>query len=296
MLIKKGNREAFFDVSLIKVTMSSNGKVDCYDKGLYFIPEDIDEDTHSLLLAYNKINSLKTMSFYKYPNLKHLELQNNIIFSIHHQTFQNLKNLTYLDLSSNQLMVLRPEIFQALSSLTTLNLGNNRISWLPGNVLESLTNLQVLHLHSNYLTGLRVDILYKLPSLVELRLDGNPWACTCHIQYLLSWMIDHSEKIYEKQRTLCGIPKYLNQYPVLQIQRSSFDHCQDFITLYEYLYFLLIGIALFSASIVLCLLTGVTVVFYNRQLLQARQRPHVYKNKAARKREDVIHGHYLPTC
>ncbi|KAM5146760.1 leucine-rich repeat-containing protein 26 [Mantella aurantiaca] len=278
------------------VCSCSNGKMDCYSKGLYFIPEDIDEDTNTMLLAYNKITRIKTLAFYKYPNLKHLELQNNLIFNIHHQAFQNLKNLTYLDLSSNQLMVLRPEVFQPLSSLITLNLGNNRISWLPWNVMESLSKLQVLYLHSNTLTALRVDILYKLPSLMELRLDGNPWACTCQIQYLLSWMIDHSEKVYEKQQTLCGVPKYLNQYPVLQIERSSFDHCQDFFTLYEYLYFLLIGISLFTTSILLCLLTGMTVVFYNRQILLAERRPHVYKKKAARKQQDVTNGHHLPVC
>ncbi|XP_040181092.1 leucine-rich repeat-containing protein 26-like [Rana temporaria] len=272
------------------------GKVDCYGKGLHSVPEDIDEDPHTMLLAYNKITGLKTLSFFKYPNLKHLELHNNLIFTIHHQAFQNLNNLTHLDLSSNQLMVLRPEVFQPLSSLTTLNLGNNRIVWLPGNVLESLTNLRVLHLHTNALTSLRVEILYTLPSLVELRLDGNPWACTCQIQYLLFWMIEHSEKIYEKQQILCGVPKYLNQYPMLQIEPRSFDHCQDFFTLYEYLYFLLIGIALFTASILLCLLTGMTVVFYNRQLLQVQHRPHTYKRKAVRKQEDVTNGNHLPVC
>ncbi|XP_072287636.1 leucine-rich repeat-containing protein 26 [Pyxicephalus adspersus] len=274
----------------------SSGKMDCYGKGLHFVPEDLDEDSHTMLLAYNKITGLKTLSFYKYPNLKRLELHNNIIFNIHSQAFQNLKNLTYLDLSSNQLIVLKPEVFQPLSSLKTLNLGNNQISWLPGNILESLTNLQALHLHSNSLNSLRVDILYKLPSLIELRLDGNPWACTCEIQYLLSWMTEHSEAIYEKQRTLCGVPKYLSQYPMLQIEHSSFDHCHNFFTLYEYLYFLLIGIALFAASILLCLLTGITVGFYNRQLLRAQRRPHIFKHKAAKKQEDVINSHRIPMC
>ncbi|KAG8547475.1 hypothetical protein GDO81_028281 [Engystomops pustulosus] len=274
----------------------SSGVVDCYGRGLYFIPEDLDEDTHTLLLAYNKITALKTLSFHKYPNLIHLELHNNLISTIDPQTFKNLHNLTYLDLSSNQLTTLKPEVFNPLISLKTLNLGNNRIARLPGNVLDPLQNLSTLHLHNNALTGLRVDILYHLRALTQLRLDGNPWVCTCQIQYLLSWMIDNAEKIYEKERTLCGVPKYLNQYPVVDIERGSFDHCQQFFTLYEYLYFLLIGIALFLSSICLCLAAGSLIVFYERMLLRIQRKAHVYKKRTIRKRESVTNGHHIPAC
>ncbi|XP_077140173.1 leucine-rich repeat-containing protein 26-like [Ranitomeya variabilis] len=257
----------------------SPGVVDCYGRGLYFIPEDLNEDTHTILLAYNKLTALKMLSFHNYPHLNRLELQNNLISYIDSQAFKNLQNLSYLDLSSNQLSTLKPEVFKPLSSLKTLNLGNNRISWLSENVLETLGNLTTLYIHNNALTGLRVDILYNLPALTHLRLDGNPWVCTCQIQYLLSWMIENAEKIYEKERTLCGVPKYLDQYPVLEIESDSFDHCQHFFTLYEYLYFLLIGMALFLSSIILCLATGSLIVSYERLLLKTQRKPHVYRRK-----------------
>ncbi|XP_075042417.1 leucine-rich repeat-containing protein 52-like [Mixophyes fleayi] len=272
------------------------GLLVCYGKGLYFVPEGMDDDTHTMLLAYNKVTALKTLSFHKYPRLKHLELQNNIISNIDSQAFQHLQNLSYLDLSSNQLTTLKPEVFRPLSRLTTLNLGNNRIVRLPGGVLDHLINLRILYLHNNALPGLRVDVLYKLPVLEQLRLDGNPWVCTCQIQYLLSWMIDNAEKINEKERTLCGVPKYLDQYPVMEIERESFDQCQHFFTLFEYLYFLLIGMALFVMSILLCLLAGSVVVCYERLLLRAQRRPRVYKKKTARKRESITTGHRIPEC
>ncbi|XP_073496587.1 leucine-rich repeat-containing protein 26 [Phyllobates terribilis] len=274
----------------------SPGVVDCYGRGLYFTPEDLNEDTHTILLAYNKLTALKMLSFHNCPHLNRLELQNNLIFSIDSQAFMNLQNLSYLDLSSNQLAILKPEVFKPLSSLKTLNLGNNRISWLSGNVVETLGNLTALYIHNNALTGMRVDILYNLPALTQLRLDGNPWVCTCQIQYLLSWMIENAEKIYEKERTLCGVPKYLNQYPILEIERDSFDHCQHFFTLYEYLYFLLIGMALFLSSIVLCLATGSLIVSYERLLLKTKRKPHVYRRKAVRKRESVTNGQHIPVC
>ncbi|KAM9324268.1 leucine-rich repeat-containing protein 26 [Gastrophryne carolinensis] len=272
----------------------SSGTINCYNRGLYFIPEDIDTDTHTMLLAYNKITSLKTFSFYKYPNLRHLELHNNMLSTIDPKAFQNLQNLSYLDLSSNHLTIIESEAFQPLSNLTMLNLGNNRISRLPGNILEPLVELQKLYLHNNALTALQVDFLYKLPALVELRLDGNSWTCTCQIRSLLFWMKDNSEKIYEKQRTLCGIPSSLSQYPLLELSSDSFKHCQGFFTLLEYLYFLLIGIVLFACSILLCLLAGMLIVTYNRLLLRAHRRAHEYKKKPPRKEEGVINGSYIP--
>ncbi|MEE6521002.1 hypothetical protein FKM82_018979, partial [Ascaphus truei] len=173
----------------------SSGKVDCYSKGFYFIPEDITEDTHTLLLAYNNICVLKILSFLNYQQLEYLELQNNVISDIHSQAFQTLQNLSYLDLSNNQLIHIKPGVFKPLSSLITLNLGNNRIASLSGNALEPSTKLQRLFLYNNALTNLRTELLYNLPSLTHLRLDGNPWVCTCQIQYLFSWMIDNAQKI-----------------------------------------------------------------------------------------------------
>ncbi|KAM3912436.1 leucine-rich repeat-containing protein 26 [Leptodactylus fuscus] len=274
----------------------SSGVVDCYGRGLYFIPEDVDEDIHTMLLAYNKISALKMLSFHKSQYLHRLEIQNNLISTIDPQAFKNLQNLSYLDLSSNQLTTLKPEVFMPLTNLKTLNLGNNRMARLPRNVLEPLGNLTTLYLHNNALIGLRVDILYNLPVLTQLRLDGNPWACTCQIQYLLSWMIDNADKIHEKERTLCGVPKYLNQYPIIEIERDSFDHCQDFFTLYEYLYFLLIGMALFLGSIILCLAMGSLVVFYERLLQKGQRKPHVYKKRTVRKRESITNGQHIPEC
>ncbi|XP_063792221.1 leucine-rich repeat-containing protein 26 [Pseudophryne corroboree] len=272
------------------------GVIDCYGKGLYFIPEDMEVDTHTMLMAYNKITALKTLSFNKYPYLQCLELQNNVISNIDPQAFRHLHNLSSLDLSSNQLTTLKPEVFRPLSRLTALNLGNNRLARLYPGVLEPLVNLQILYLHNNALTGLRVEILYNLPVLKQLRLDGNPWMCTCQIQYLLSWMIDNAQKVNEKERTLCGVPKYLDQFPIMKIERDSFDHCQQYFTLFEYLYILSVGIALFFLSILLCLLTGSAIVCYERLLLRAHRRPRVYKKKTDRKRPSVSNGHHIPVC
>ncbi|XP_053551431.1 leucine-rich repeat-containing protein 26-like [Bombina bombina] len=271
-----------------------DGKVECSNKGFRFIPEIHDEDSHIILLAFNKIGTLKSLSFYKYQNLERLDLQHNVISSIHNQAFLSLHNLSFLDLSSNQLTYLNPAVFQPLSRLTVLNLGNNRISRISGSVLAPLVYLQMLYLHNNAFVNLQVDLLSNLPSLTHLRLDGNPWACSCQIQSLLYWMLDHEHFITEKERTLCAVPIYLDQYPLMKIERKSFHHCQDFFTLYEYLYFLLIGIALFIFSILLCFLTGSLVISYEHLLLQLERKPKVYKKTAVKRRENTVNGTHIP--
>ncbi|KAM4697184.1 leucine-rich repeat-containing protein 26 [Rhinophrynus dorsalis] len=256
----------------------------------------MDEDTHTILLAYNKIGTLKSLSFHRNQLVEHLELQNNIITTIHNQAFQYLQNLSYLDLSSNQLTNIKVNILTPLSKLTTLNLANNKITRLSGSMLQPPVYLQALYLHNNALKQLKVDLLYSLTSLTHLRLDGNPWVCTCQIEDLWNWMVDNPQKVQEKNRTLCDVPKYLDQSPVLLIERNSFQYCQEYFTLFEYLFFLLIGISLFLTSIFLCLALGSLTICYERFIRWKARRPHVYKKRTVQKRESVLNGHQIPVC
>ncbi|KAM4661961.1 leucine-rich repeat-containing protein 26 [Discoglossus pictus] len=269
-----------------------NGRFECYGKGFLAIPEPNDDDPHTIILSYNKIRTLKPLSFYGYQKLNHLELQNNVISTIHNQTFHGLQNLTYLDLSNNQLFNINPEVFKPLAGLQTLNLGNNRLASLSGDILAGLADLTTLYLHNNLISNLRPDVLSNLSSLTHLRLDGNPWVCSCQIQNILAWMLHNEQKIEEKSRTLCEVPRYLEQCPVMDVQSGSFLHCNDSSTPYDHLYILLIGISLFVSSILLCLVTGSLIVSYERLLVQMKKTPTMYKKK----REERVNGHHIPVC
>ncbi|OCT65171.1 hypothetical protein XELAEV_18041410mg [Xenopus laevis] len=252
----------------------TQGRVDCSRKGLYFIPRNMEEDSHTVLLAFNQIGTISAVSLLRYRNLQHLDLQSNLISTIHNQAFQYQQNLTYLDLSGNLLATIHSEQFRPLFRLLTLNLGSNWISELPDGALDSLAALDALYLHNNALTDLAGKHLSKLPALRHLRLDGNPWVCTCRIQTLLDWMKHNPEKVEETDRTLCRFPGYLDQFPLLGIA----------------------GSLLFIGSVLLCFVIGSLVVAQRQLRHWRRMRPRVYRKRIVNKRDAIIYGHQLPVC
>ncbi|XP_053330208.1 leucine-rich repeat-containing protein 26 [Spea bombifrons] len=256
----------------------SRGQTDCRGKLFHFVPENLDEDTDTLILADNNLSGLRSLAFSRCPNLVHLDLSNNMIEDISRHAFQHLHHLAHLDLSGNHLTSISPEVFTPLSGLTTLNLGNNMISTLSGSTLEALVRLQSLYLHNNILVGLNWRLLKNAPSLRELRLDGNPWDCNCQIQNLLSWMVENASKMKENERTLCETPKPLDRFPVMEITQEWFRGCWNF-TPDKYPYILLVGLALCFCSVLLCYATAFLVVFYKRHQARNDQKPHVFKKK-----------------
>ncbi|XP_078497007.1 leucine-rich repeat-containing protein 26 [Lissotriton helveticus] len=253
------------------------GAVNCTSKNLRFVPENISPLTTALSLAHNDIASLRPNSFRRLERLQSLELQHNGISLLLDQAFEGLWSLRYLDLSFNHITSLRPESFKSLPSLTTLNLGYNRIGSLDPGVLVWFPSLQELFLNDNALRTLEAGVLQPLPSAVSLRLDGNPWACTCLIFPLWTWMAEHRDRIREKDSIRCGPPGNWDQYPVLNIRENRFHRCLENFNSQDYLYISFIGIALSLFSIVVCFTTGLAAVTCQRLQLRYRKRAHIYK-------------------
>uniref|UniRef100_A0A803J730 Leucine rich repeat containing 26 n=1 Tax=Xenopus tropicalis TaxID=8364 RepID=A0A803J730_XENTR len=259
-------------------------------------PWDMEGDSHTVLLGYNHIGAITGLCLQRYRRMEHLDLRSNRISTIHSRAFRYQQNLTYLDLSANQLATIPAELFRPLANLLTLDLGNNRISELPGSALDSSLALDTLYLHNNALTGLAGPLLGNLGNLRHLRLDGNPWACTCQIQTLLNWIKQNPERLEERDRTLCGFPGYLDQYPLLGIQGDSFRQCQNLLSLSAQLYFLCIGLTLCIGSIGLCFAIGSLVVTCQHFQHWRKARPHMYRKSIVTRRDAIIYGHQLPEC
>ena len=75
--------------------------VDCSDKDLRNIPQDLNPDIENLDLEINRIKYLRNTSFQKYSHLIQLNLHYNQILLIQEGTFYPLVDLTRLDLSYN---------------------------------------------------------------------------------------------------------------------------------------------------------------------------------------------------
>ena len=101
-------------------------KVDCNNRSLNEVPNDIPSDTQILDLANNQIEIL-----YSFPQLS---------------------NLNTLDIGYNPLAKILPGAFDKLIGLTTLNLNNTEISSLPRNIFTKLSTLTEIWLEGNNLT------------------------------------------------------------------------------------------------------------------------------------------------
>ncbi|XP_030062448.1 leucine-rich repeat-containing protein 26 [Microcaecilia unicolor] len=279
-----------------EICMCDSGTVDCKSKDLSSVPVDVPRNSTSLLLGYNRITVLRESTFLKQLQLQHLELQNNDIFYIHPKAFQSLHNLSHLDLSSNHLVSLSEEMFNPVRTLTFLNLGNNGITNLSPRALQRVLKLQFLFLHNNALSDLSVGILNDLPSLKHLRLDGNPWTCNCQIEPLYIWINGNIDKIQEKDLIQCAFPESLDRYPVISLVKDSFGDCRQHFVVIEYLYVLLIGLSLFTCSLVICLISGSMVVSYQRMLHKVKTRAHIYKKKPTTAEKQTTVGHQNPVC
>ncbi|XP_074968122.1 leucine-rich repeat-containing protein 26 [Phalacrocorax aristotelis] len=236
----------------------SSGEVDCSERALREVPQNLLANTSTLWLGYNFITVLGPRSFPLLPGLLLLSLPHNRLGLIHSQALVGLGALQELDLSNNYLTVLAPETFLPLTSLATLNLGSNRLGELePG-------------------------VLHALPQLRALLLQDNPWVCSCGILPLWRWLSHNREKVREKSLLLCRVPEQLNNYPIMAFRNESFRQCQETsLSAQHYIAFLIIGPFSFMASIFFCTFMGSIIVIYNNLRKESYfwRRPHICRGR-----------------
>ncbi|XP_054854375.1 leucine-rich repeat-containing protein 26-like [Eublepharis macularius] len=274
------------------VCSCSSGEVNCMDRELRLVPDNLPANATTILLDYNSIAVLQNRTFLAQHVLQRLSLHSNLIVSVHRQALVGLGELQELDLSGNSLSNLPPEAFLPVPRLTVLNLGNNKLLSLDPELLGALPHLQTLSLHSNALTSLSSAFFENLPPLHSFKLDNNPWVCTCDIQPLFQWLTDNVDTVPEVKSVRCRLPAPLAQYPIIDIGNESFAPCHEpWLLPQDYAFFLLIGPSTFLTSICMCLLVGFLAVACVKMLTGSytyhgppatraeRQRVHQYVHK-----------------
>ena len=126
----------------------------------------------SLSLDHNKIRYVPKDLLEASPNLEDLSFNSNELRGVP-ATLSHLPNLRTLDLGENLIDHIAPHDFQVLSKLYGLRLAGNKIKVLHKQHLQNVTGIHVLNLAQNQLAEIERGAFDNLRELRALRLDHN---------------------------------------------------------------------------------------------------------------------------
>ncbi|TMS01069.1 Protein slit [Larimichthys crocea] len=158
-----------FFVELYEIDLTGNQVPEVTPSGSPILPS-----LSVLRLVSNRLTSLPDDSFTACPGLTELHLDNNAIGSLTDSTFSGLSKLEILDLSSNHIKVLPELMLHPLSAIETLYLENNKINVMPDNWFS------------------------KKEEVPYLYLSANPWACSCSLDYLRTYLNNYDYNVYTR--------------------------------------------------------------------------------------------------
>uniref|UniRef100_A0A3Q2QT80 Toll-like receptor 13 n=1 Tax=Fundulus heteroclitus TaxID=8078 RepID=A0A3Q2QT80_FUNHE len=153
---------------------TAKASLDCADRKLETVPDDIPKDVVSLQLWNNLLEKINKEDFCGMSKLISLDLTYNKIAVVEDGSFSNLISLNKLSLASNRLTNLTNNMFQSLSNLVVLDLSDNLIQIIHEIAIQDLIRLKTLDLSDNNIREI-VDIkpLFQLPMIQKLSLDCN---------------------------------------------------------------------------------------------------------------------------
>ncbi|XP_064638735.1 insulin-like growth factor-binding protein complex acid labile subunit [Lineus longissimus] len=159
---------------LCKCTQKKGGrKVKCDNKSLLYVPQDLPEDTVSLSLSVNRIQTIEKNAFVKLSELTFLKLTHNKIIALDDGAFNGLGKLIELRLEFNKRIALNSKILAPLKRLRTLRLSKSENALISSDAFLNTSLLESLD--ASY-CGLRdISFLRSLRNskLKEIVLNGN---------------------------------------------------------------------------------------------------------------------------
>uniref|UniRef100_A0A673LS91 Leucine rich repeat and fibronectin type III domain containing 4b n=1 Tax=Sinocyclocheilus rhinocerous TaxID=307959 RepID=A0A673LS91_9TELE len=146
----------------------------CADKGLLFVPPNIDRRTVELRLADNFIREVGGGDFANMTGLVDLTLSRNTISHIRPLAFADLESLRSLHLDGNRLSELGPRDLVGMINLQHLILNNNQLINISSEAFDDfLLTLEDLDLSYNNLRKAPWVAIQSMASLHTLNLDHN---------------------------------------------------------------------------------------------------------------------------
>eukprot|EP00063_Salmo_salar_P077107 XP_014051942.1 PREDICTED: leucine-rich repeat and fibronectin type-III domain-containing protein 4-like [Salmo salar] len=146
----------------------------CVNKGLLFVPPDIDRRTVELRLADNFILEVGRVDFANMSGLVELTLSRNTIHTLRPLSFADLESLRSLHLDTNRLTIVGPRDLSGLTNLQHLIINNNQLTDVSGEAFDDfLQTLEDLDLSYNNLRKVPWEAIQNMASLHTLNLDHN---------------------------------------------------------------------------------------------------------------------------
>ncbi|XP_052443565.1 leucine-rich repeat and fibronectin type-III domain-containing protein 4-like [Carassius gibelio] len=146
----------------------------CVNKGLLFVPPNIDRRTVELRLADNYILEVGGADFANMTGLVDLTLSRNTIHALKPLAFADLESLRSLHLDTNRLTVVGPQDLTGLINLQHLIINNNQLIDVSADAFDDfLPTLEDLDLSYNNLRRVPWESIQNMASLHTLNLDHN---------------------------------------------------------------------------------------------------------------------------
>ncbi|XP_044761179.1 protein slit isoform X1 [Coccinella septempunctata] len=205
----------------------AEGIVDCREKGLTKIPDQLPEGTTELRLEQNEITEISAKAFAAHKRIRRIDLSNNKISKIAPDAFMGLKALTSLVLYGNKIKDLPAGVFQGLISLQLLLLNANEISCIRKDTFKDLRSLSLLSLYDNNIQSLGNGSFDSLKSIQTLHLARNPFICDCNLKWLAEYL--HQNPI-ETSGARCDSPKRMQRRRIEALKDEKFKCQEDFRT------------------------------------------------------------------
>lgn len=192
--------------------------VECIDRALITIPDNLDTNTQVLDMSGNNLQILPRDTFIRtglenlqkvylrncrlgqiddeafngLTNLVELDLSHNLLTAVPSATLVHIPSLRELTLASNPIQKVDGHIFKATHSLTKLDLSHCDIQTIAPDAFKGLTVLHSLKLNGNKLSELRPRTIETLSKLHNVELHDNPWMCDCRLRAAKLWLTQNN--------------------------------------------------------------------------------------------------------
>ncbi|XP_066286638.1 toll-like receptor 2 [Branchiostoma lanceolatum] len=160
----------------------------------------------------NMIQVLNKAILHQLEKVEKLNLSNNAIHTLEAETFAEMKDLHVLDLTQNNMTFTSEtsaSLFTGPENLTSLYLAQNLIKSCPEDLGKALPYLRHLGLQKNNISVFSETFLKGLGSLKEIDLSGNPFSCTCDVEWLFDRLKENGTVAFIKwEEYECYYPRH----------------------------------------------------------------------------------------